>query len=109
MRYFLSFDLHIRAFREVLRLVIMYKSLTWEMTKSEVTDRYRGQILGWFWAILHPLILIGVYIFIFVVIFKIRIGGTREMPLDYTTYLLSGLIPWLTVQEVMSKADQDNE
>ncbi|MEA5476231.1 ABC transporter permease [Pseudanabaena galeata UHCC 0370] len=82
----------------------MYKSLTWEMTKSEVTDRYRGQILGWFWAILHPLILIGVYIFIFVVIFKIRIGGTREMPLDYTTYLLSGLIPWLTVQEVMSKA-----
>lgn len=104
MRYFLSFDLHIRAFREVLRLVIMYKSLTWEMTKSEVTDRYRGQILGWFWAILHPLILIGVYIFIFVVIFKIRIGGTREMPLDYTTYLLSGLIPWLTVQEVMSKA-----
>lgn len=104
MRYFLSFDLHIRAFREVLRLIIMYKSLTWEMTKSEVTDRYRGQILGWFWAILHPLILIGVYIFIFVVIFKIRIGGTREMPLDYTTYLLSGLIPWLTVQEVMSKA-----
>ena len=104
MRYFLSFDLHIRAFREVLRLIIMYKSLTWEMTKSEVTDRYRGQILGWFWAILHPLILIGVYIFIFVVIFKIRIGGTREMPLDYTTYLLSWLIPWLTVQEVMSKA-----
>ena len=31
-------------------------------------------------------------------------GGTREMPLNYTTYLLSGLIPWLGIQESMAKS-----
>jgi len=45
----------------------------------------------------------GIYVFIFAVVFKIKIGGTSEMPLDYTTYLLSGLIPWLCFQESMAK------
>jgi lipopolysaccharide transport system permease protein len=26
------------------------------------------------------------------------------MPLDYTTYILSGLIPWLTIQDVLAKS-----
>jgi lipopolysaccharide transport system permease protein len=73
------------------------------MSKREITDRYLGQVFGAFWAIGHPLVLMGVYIFIFVVVFKVKIGGTREMPLDYTTYLLSGLIPWMGFQESMNK------
>jgi lipopolysaccharide transport system permease protein len=91
------------AFYEISSLINTYKTLTWEMAKREITDRYRGQILGWLWAILHPLVMIGVYVFVFVFIFKIKIGGSREMPLDYTTYLLSGLIPWLAAQEIMAK------
>jgi lipopolysaccharide transport system permease protein len=34
----------------------------------------------------------------------VRVGGTHDLPLDYMTYLLSGLIPWLSFQESMSKA-----
>ncbi|CAN1209709.1 Transport permease protein [Tumidithrix helvetica PCC 7403] len=98
------FTSHLQAFRDVFRLLTTYKTLTWEMAKREITDRYRGQFFGLFWAVMHPLVLIGVYIFVFVIVFKVKIGGTREMPLDYTTYLLSGLIPWLAVQESMSKA-----
>lgn len=95
---------NLQPFREVFRLLTTYKTLTWEMAKREITDRYRGQLFGLFWAVIHPLVLIGVYIFVFVIVFKIKIGGTREMPLDYTTYLLSGLIPWMAVQESMAKA-----
>ena len=32
-----------------------------------------------------------------------KIGGTAELPLDYTTYILSGLIPWMAFQESMNK------
>jgi len=74
------------------------------MAKREITDRFRGQVFGTFWAILHPLILILVYIFLFVLVFKVRIGGTVTMPLDYTTYILSGLIPWLMIQDAMAKS-----
>jgi lipopolysaccharide transport system permease protein len=74
------------------------------MTKREISEKYAGQIFGLSWAIGHPLILMGIYVFIFAFVFKMRIGGTRELPLDYTTYLLSGLIPWMSFQESMSKS-----
>jgi lipopolysaccharide transport system permease protein len=73
------------------------------MAKKEITDRYVGQIFGIFWSFGHPLLQIGVYVFIFTYVFKVKIGGTVDMPRDYTTYLLSGLIPWLGFQESMSK------
>jgi lipopolysaccharide transport system permease protein len=95
---------HFQAFHELIHLLTRYRQLTWEMTKREISDRYAGQVFGLFWAIGHPLVLMGVYVFIFAIVFKARIGGTRELPLDYTTYLLSGLIPWLSFQESMSKA-----
>jgi len=75
-----------------------------EMAKRELTDKYLGQVLGSFWIIGHPLVLMAVYVFIFAYVFKMKVGGTRELPLDYTTYLLSGLIPWIIFQETMSKA-----
>lgn len=100
----LSGRTHWLAFREVLGLLTRNRQLTWEMTRREIADRYAGQMLGAFWAIGHPLALMGIYVFIFARVFQVRIGGTAELPLDYATYLLSGLIPWMAFQESMNKA-----
>ena len=94
---------HFSAFREIVSLLTRHRQLTLEMTKREISDRYAGQILGAVWAIGHPLILMAVYVLIFAFVLKVKIGGTKELPLDYTTYLLSGLIPWLSFQESMGK------
>lgn len=91
-------------FRELIDLLTRHRLLTWEMAKREITDRYAGQAFGVLWAIGHPLFLMGIYVFVFGFVFKLRIGGTRELPLDYATYLLSGLIPWMAFQEVMNKS-----
>lgn len=99
----ISIKTNFTAFKEVLSIFTKHRSLTVEMAKREITERYTGQILGAAWAIGHPLILMGIYVFIFGFVFKVGIGGTRELPLDYTTYLLSGLIPWMAFQESMSK------
>ncbi|HEX3146468.1 MAG TPA: ABC transporter permease [Gemmataceae bacterium] len=79
------------------------RSLTLALAKREITDKYTRQMLGSLWAIGHPLIHVCVYIFIFQVVLKQRIGGTVDMPLDFVAYLLSGLIPWLAVQESLGK------
>lgn len=94
-----------QAFVEALRMIFANRTLALEMTKRELTERYSGQVLGLFWTVAHPLFLIALYIFIFVVVFKTRIAGSHtDMPLDYTTYLLAGLIPWLGLQESISRA-----
>jgi lipopolysaccharide transport system permease protein len=91
------------AGRDLIYILRRHRQLTWELTRRELTDRYAGQMLGILWAFVHPAILIGVYVFIFVCVFAVKIGGTHEMPRDYTTYLLAGLIPWLTCSEAMNK------
>jgi lipopolysaccharide transport system permease protein len=99
----LSLQANWRAGRELLGLLKRHRQLTWEMTRRELTEKYAGQMLGVFWALVHPAIQIAVYVFIFAVVFGVRMGGTYELPRDYTTYLLAGLIPWLMCSESMSK------
>jgi len=92
------------AWRGLLALFTVHRQLTLEMARRELRDRYLGQVFGILWALLHPLLLMGVYVVVFAFIFKVRLGGTADLPLNYTVYLLSGLIPWLTFQESLAKS-----
>ena len=94
---------HWQATKEILMLLTRFRQLTWELTKRELSERYAGQMFGWVWAAAHPIVLMSVYVFIFAFVFKVRVGGTRELPLDYTTYLLTGLIPWIAMQEAVAR------
>lgn len=100
----LNLQSHLLAFRELIRVLTRHRQLTWEMTKREISERYVGQVFGAFWTVGHPLALMGIFVFIFAYVFKLKVGGTFELPLDFTTYLLSGLIPWLSFSESMSKS-----
>jgi len=95
---------NVSALANVLALLGRHRALTLEMTRREITDRYAGQMFGTLWAIGHPLFMIALYVFVFSVVFKVRIGGTLEMPLDYTAYILAGIIPWMSFQESMNKS-----
>lgn len=95
------------AFLELIELFRTRGGLIYELTRREIRERYSGRVFGTLWAIGHPLALTLVYIFIFAFVFKTRVGGSLDMPLDYTSYMLAGLIPWLTFQESMGKASTD--
>ena len=93
-----------QATAETVRHVTKHRELTWAMAKRDFADRYVGQVLGLFWAVGYPLLIMGVFIFIFNVVFKVRVGGTRDLPFGYAVYMLAGLIPWLSFAEVMAKS-----
>jgi len=93
-----------QAFTEIVTLLTQHRDLTLEMTKRDISDRYAGQAFGLLWALGHPVFMIGLYVFVFSFVFKTKIGGTFELPLDYTTYMLSGLVAWIGFQESMAKS-----
>ncbi len=103
-----SFSLHwdrsVKLVRDVIGLLFTNRWLIWALAKREMADRYAGQIFGILWVIGHPLILIGIYIFVFAYVFKLRLGGTVDLPLDYPVYILSGLVSWMTFQDVANKS-----
>ena len=91
------------SLQNLFKVYSRHYQLTWEMIKRDITDRYAGQMLGSAWAIGHPLFLMAIYTVVFSFIFALRMGNQADFPLDYTTYILSGLIPWMVFQESMSK------
>jgi len=44
------------------------------MARRDITARYRNSVLGWAWAVFTPLIMLGVYTFVFAVVLKARWG-----------------------------------
>ena len=87
------------ALRDVSAILWKNRGLCRELVRRELSSQVAGEAFGMFWIIGHPMMLFCVYIFVFVVVFKTRIAESLEMPRDYTTYILSGLVPWLFVQQ----------
>jgi lipopolysaccharide transport system permease protein len=100
----LNLKANLQAFYELMQLLTRHRRLTFELAKREIGERYSGQLFGTFWTIGHPLSLMIVYVFVFSFVFNMRIGGTIEMPLNYTSYMLAGLIPWLAFQDTLMKS-----
>jgi lipopolysaccharide transport system permease protein len=77
--------------------------LLWEMSVLELKDRYINHALGGLWAVLNPLLICCLYLYLFTVVFPVRLGpeyaGARSL-----IWLLTGLIMWLAVTDVMSRA-----
>jgi len=90
-----------QSLRHAIALLWKNRNLCRELVRRELGAQFAGQALGPFWIIGHPMMLFCVYIFVFVVVFKTRIAESQEMPRDYTTYILSGLAPWLFVQHAL--------
>jgi lipopolysaccharide transport system permease protein len=71
---------------------------------SDVRGRYTGSILGPYWALLSPVLLLGVYVLVYVAIFNVRVPGARGegSALEYTFVIFAGLIPWFGFSESTS-------
>jgi lipopolysaccharide transport system permease protein len=100
----LSLSENYKAFTELLSLFRKYGRLIYELARRELGERYSGQVFGLFWSIGHPLMLMLIYVFIFGFVFRTRVTSTIDMPLDYTSYMFAGLIPWLAFQDVLAKS-----
>ncbi|HVJ51823.1 MAG TPA: ABC transporter permease [Aliidongia sp.] len=94
---------HYGSYRELARLVRRRWELVLELTKHEISERYAGQVFGTLWAIGHPLITVAIYVVVFGFIFGGRGKPDPSIPLDQTTYLLAGLVPWIILAESLSK------
>lgn len=90
--------------RELGKVLLRYRSLIWHLTRRELNERYVGQVGGLAWVVAHPLFLMLVYIVAFAYVIRVRLGTDLATPMDYTVYLIGGLIPWLASIEVINRA-----
>ncbi len=71
--------------------------------RMALSDRFLGSSLGLIWAILSPLMLMGIFVFVFTFVFPSRLPG-RDGALPFVIWLISGYAPWLGLSEGLSSA-----
>ena len=71
--------------------VIRYRELFESLFRRDLRAKYRGSFLGLAWSLLHPLVLMGVYLLVFSVLWKVAEVGSD----DYWLFLLCGLPAWV--------------
>jgi lipopolysaccharide transport system permease protein len=77
-----------------------YRKIVWATTRIELQKRYAGSVLGGLWVVLQPTLLLSVYLFTYLVVFRLRFPGFSTM--DYVLFVFSGLIPYLGFMEAVT-------
>jgi lipopolysaccharide transport system permease protein len=71
-----------------LSTLYRHRQLIAALTARDLKARYRGSILGYFWSLANPLLLLAVYTLVFTKFF------TQQMVQPYPLFLFSGILPW---------------
>ncbi len=73
-----------------------------ELVRRDLQSRYRGTLLGFLWAFVHPLWQLALLWVVFSVILKVPIVG--EKTASFPVFLFSGLLPWMGFAESVQQA-----
>ena len=71
-----------------LQNLYRYRQLIATLTARDLKARYRGSILGFFWSLANPLLLLTVYTVVFTILFP----ANAIQP--YPLFLFAGILPW---------------
>ncbi|MFN8432890.1 MAG: ABC transporter permease [Anaerolineales bacterium] len=81
------------------------RQLIWQMTRREISGRYRGSLLGLAWSFLNPLVMLMVYTFVFSVIFQSRWGEDQiANRSDFAIVLFTGMIVYNFFAEIVNRS-----
>ena len=85
---------------ERLRDLWRHRALVGVLVTREVKARYRGSVLGFFWSLLNPLLMLAVYTLVFQLLLPNRSPSTSP----YALFLFCGLLPWNWLSSAITDA-----
>ncbi|MBN1914020.1 MAG: ABC transporter permease [Candidatus Omnitrophica bacterium] len=80
-----------------IKKIYSYRHTLWDMAVKQLKAKYIGSILGIFWAVINPLLMMSAISFVFTAVFKIQI---KNFPL----FALAGIFPWMFFSSALSEA-----
>lgn len=92
-----------RGFTYPVRTMWRHRSLIRSMVRRDIMGRYRGSYGGLFWTVIHPLLMMLTYAFVFGVVLQTRFGPD-DRPGNFVLYFMAGMLPWLALSEAIGRA-----
>ncbi len=86
-----------------VRNLVERRTLLFQMVRRDFEKRFVGSAAGWLWGVVHPLVLLASWTFVFDVCLKMQLGP-GEVTQNYSLYLFSGFLPWLLFQDTVLRS-----
>ncbi len=86
-----------------LHKIYVQRGLIRNFVVRDLRQRYIGSLMGFFWSVIHPIVLLVSYTFVFQTIFHVRPlpeTGTTSFPL----FLFCSILPWLFFQDTLQRS-----
>src|SRR5262249_3987430 len=77
-----------------------YRRLLVAITRVELAKRHAGSVLGLAWVVLQPALLLSVYLFVYMVVFPVKLQNFSEW--EFVLYVFCGLVPYLGFMEALT-------
>lgn len=87
----------------IIRALVSHHYLLGQLIKRDVLLRYRGAYFGLLWVFLNPLIMLGIFVFVFGYIFQAR-WPAQYSELPFAINLYCGLIAFNIFGETVSRS-----
>jgi lipopolysaccharide transport system permease protein len=90
-------------FSNFFQKIYVQRSLIRNFVVRDLKARYIGSFMGLFWSVIHPIVLLVSYTFVFSFIF-----GVKPLPETGTThfalFLFCSILPWLFFQDTLQRS-----
>lgn len=97
------------AFRRMVRQLYdelwNSRNLIASLVKREISARYRGSFGDSAWAVLHPILMMATYFFVFGVVLQTRFANDPSRT-GFALYFLAGMLPWLAFADAVARAPE---
>jgi len=90
----------ISSFINFLRLIYDKRQLILIMAKRDIKSQYIGSSLGLFWTVIHPVVMITVFWFVFSIGFKAK--PMNDVP--FVVWLTAGMAPWFIFSDIINSS-----
>ena len=83
-----------------------YVWLALQLARRDIQVRYLGTSLGWLWAFVSPMLMLGVYTLAFKYVFKVRWPGAGEGAVEFALQLFAGLLVFQAAAECWGRSSR---
>ena len=86
-----------------LRNLVEKRGLLSQLVRRDFEQRFVGSAIGWVWGVIHPLVLLVSWYFVFQVVLGVTLPPT-EVTQNYPLYVFAGMLPWLLFSDTVQRS-----
>src|ERR1017187_9223743 len=84
-----------------LRNLVERRSLLFQLVRRDFEQRFIGSAIGWVWGVIHPLVLLLSWTYIFEIVLKQPPpAGVKH----YSLFIFAGMLPWMLFSDTVNRS-----